>query len=265
MNENNALSQLMLVKDLNDHRRIQISALEKAINRLEKTCTDKKARAYFLTALFLTHMAEQLASSIGSEISVTVGEMKRMLELPDNEQWEYRIARTLGTVEGLNAVGSILSRIIEKTQTFLHNAALLEMTADKTLCLQAHVKGTPDHLHAIAEEANANCARFKNMWLMASQLTATLITESQKREENSAFTIASISSCACDSTMAFQLAGLNNVAGQAFDEETLAIAVKDKKKSEEYKTAQITASAVVSGLISALVQKNVPWLAVNLN
>ncbi len=265
MNERIAHRQLHLVRIQNDHQQKQIREFANIFAEKEIP-VDKKARIYFFIGLCLTEMASDLAKSIDTEVDVAFRELKKMEELPDSEQWEYRIARSLGVAEGLNAITALFGKIMAQRQTALHNSALLEMSDDKLLCLPVHTNGQQDYLHVIAEEADrSQRARLRAAWLMAERFTATFRKDAIRRDDNDALTIASICSCACDLVTAGQLASLSWRNGQMLRTGMNTPDLGGQEKSNEYKTARMTAAAVVSGLISELVQKNLPWLMVNLN
>ncbi len=265
MNERIAHRQLFLVRVQNDHQRMHIREFKNVFAKAEIPA-DKKARIYFFIGLCLTDMANDLSTCIDTELDVAFRELKKMEELPDSEQWEYRIARSLGVAEGLNAVNALLGKIMAQRQTALHNAALLEMTDDKLLCLPVHSRGKQDYLHVIAEEADrSQRARLRAAWLLADRFAATFQKDAIRRDDNEALTIASICSCACDLVTAGQLVSLSWRTGQMLRTGMNTPDLNGLQKSNEYKTARMTAAAVVSGLISELVQKNLPWLTVNLN
>ncbi len=264
MNETNALNQLKLSETTSRLRREQFTELGVALvtYSASQKGSIKRAITFGNIALLLIQTAHQLEDLIVREIEQAKSNMQKMLELPDAEQWEYRIAHTLGMTEGLNKIGSLLNQMREQTQSALHKASMLALTADGKSALPAHQVGQADNLHAIEEEANARQnKRLREICRLGLTLAQAFAKDAQEHESSQPLTIASISSNACDLTTSALLVSLGNLATEFLDSN---VVVADEIK-EQWQIAQATAAGIIGGLIAELVQKNEPWLAVSLN
>jgi hypothetical protein len=264
MNESNALNQLKLCETTSRLRREQFTELGVALLAYSSSQQEpvKRAITFSNTAMLLIQTAHQLEDLIVREIDQAKSNMKKMQELPDAEQWEYRIAHTLGMTEGLNKIGSLLNQMREHTQSALHKASMLALTADGKSALPAHQPGQSDNLHAIEEEANTRQnKRLKEICRLGLTMAQAFAKDAQEHENSQPLTIASISSNSCDLTTSSLLVALGNLATEILSSN---VVVKDEIK-EQWQTAQATAAGIIGGLIAELVQKNEPWLAVSLN
>lgn len=264
MNESNALNQLKLCETTSRLRREQFTELAVALLAYSSSQQEpvKRAITFSNTAMLLIQTAHQLEDLIVREIDQAKSNMKKMQELPDAEQWEYRIAHTLGMTEGLNKIGSLLNQMREHTQSALHKASMLALTADGKSALPAHQPGQSDNLHAIEEEANTRQSkRLKEICRLGLTMAQAFAKDAQEHENSQPLTIASISSNSCDLTTSSLLVALGNLATEILSSN---VVVKDEIK-EQWQTAQATAAGIIGGLIAELVQKNEPWLAVSLN
>jgi hypothetical protein len=264
MNETHALNQLKLSETTSRLRREQFIELGVALLTYSSSQQGsiKRAITFSNIAMLLIQTAHQLEDLIIGEIDRAKSNMQKMQELPDAEQWEYRIAHTLGMTEGLNKIGSLLNQIREQTQSALHKASMLALTADGKSALPAHQVGQADNLHAIEEEAYAKqTKRLREICRLGLTLAKAFAKDAQEHENSQPLTIASITSNACDLTTSSLLVSLGNLATEILSSN---VVVKDEIK-EQSQTAQATASGIIGGLISELVQKHEPWLAVSLN
>ena len=264
MNETHALNQLKLSETTSRLRREQFIELGVALLTYSSSQqgSNKRAITFSNIAMLLIQTAHQLEDLIVREIEQAKSNMEKMLELPDAEQWEYRIAHTLGMTEGLNKIGSLLNQMREQTQSALHKASLLALTADGKSALPAHQVGQADKLHAIEEEANARQnKRLREICRLGLTLAQAFAKDAQEHESSQPLTIASISSNACDLTTSALLVSLGNFATEFLNSNV----VVDDEIKEQWQIAQATAAGIIGGLIAELVQKNEPWLAVSLN
>lgn len=264
MNETHALNQLKLSETTSRLRREQFIELGVALLTYSSSQqgSNKRAITFSNIAMLLIQTAHQLEDLIVREIEQAKSNMEKMLELPDAEQWEYRIAHTLGMTEGLNKIGSLLNQMREQTQSALHKASLLALTAEGKSALPAHQVGQADNLHVIEEEANARQnKRLREICRLGLTLAQAFAKDAQEHESSQPLTIASISSNACDLTTSALLVSLGNLATKFLNSNL----VVDDKIKEHWQIAQATAAGIIGGLIADLVQKNEPWLAVSLN
>ena len=262
MNDKNALAQRKLTETTSRLRREQFSALGFAIITLDLQGAAIGANTFSFISMLLIRAAEKLEDMILHEVSLAKSNMQKMRELPDDEQWEYRIAHTLGLVEALNKIGSLQNQIREQVQSALYKASLLTLKASGNSALPAHSVGLRDNLHAIEEEANARQnKRLTAICQLGLSLAEAFSKDAKEHESSQPLTIASVSSNACDLTSSSLLIALGNFATELLS--------NNDPVGEEFKpqwqTAQATAAGIIGGLIAELVQKNEPWLALSLN
>jgi len=262
MNEKNALNQLELCAETCRFRREQFIALGVTLVRYDHSTLAKGAITFSNIALLLIKSANQLEDLMLGEIDKAKSNMKKMQDLPDEVQWEYRIAHTLGVAEAINKIGTLQNQLREHTQSALHKASLLALTANGKSALPAHCPGRADNLHAIEEEANARQnKRLKEICRLGLSLAEVFYKDAQDQESSQAITIASISANACNLTTASLLVALGNMATEHLN---WLEGVKEENL-EQWQTAQATAAGIIGGLITDLVQKHEPWLAISLN
>lgn len=262
MNENNALNQLKLSEAASRLRREQFTALGVTIITLDLNGSAKGANTFSFLSMLLTKAADMLEDLVVHEIGLARNNMKKMQELPDDEQWEYRIAHTLGVVEALNKIASVQDHIREQVQSALHKASLLALSNNGNSALPAHSAGMSDNLRAFEEEANTRQnKRLKDICHLGLSLAQVFSKKAQEHENSQAVTIASISSNACDLTTSSLLVDLGNFATELLNNNDPV----GEEFKEQWHTAQATAAGIIGGTIAELVQKNEPWLAFSLN
>jgi len=265
MNDNIARSQLLLTRDLNIGRLSQLNAVKNDLARLNANTLSLAGRAYFLTARYLNIIATSLAIQINHQVDTTLADIKKLQDLPDDIQWEFRIAHTLGVIEGVNNAGALLSQILEKIQSAMYKAALLDLCSENHLALPVHQSGHPDELYAFAAEAEGRqLGLLKGIWQLSHHLCQAILADATSREETASWTIASISSNAGNYTAVKLLAQVNDTISSAFADNAASLAEKHDYSSN-HKIARMKAAAIVSGLISTILQRNLPWTAINLN
>ncbi|CAN5425425.1 hypothetical protein BH11CYA1_BH11CYA1_09520 [soil metagenome] len=262
MNEKNALNQLALSEETSRLRREQFQALGDTLVSYNHEPSVKAAVTFGNLAMLLISSSNQLEDLIIREIDQAKSNMQRMRDLPDDEQWEYRIAYTLGVTEALNKIGSLQNQLREHTQTALHKASLLALSANGKSALPAHKAGLADTIHAIEEEANTRQnKRMKDIGRLGLSIAQVFHKDALEHESAQPLTIASVCSTASDLTTSSLLVALGNIATELLNSK---LPVKDETK-EQWFTAQATASGIIGGLITELVQKHEPWLAISLN
>src|ERR1700679_3312737 len=140
MNEDNALSQLKLTREISQARQVQLAAIDQAVTRLDCAGSSKECRTFAALAVFLGYLATRLETLIVAEIRAALRALEAMKQLPDQAQWEYRIAHSLGVAEGLNRAGSMQAKIIEQAQASLHKASILLMVQKGNTDLPVNIK-----------------------------------------------------------------------------------------------------------------------------
>ena len=262
MIENNALNQLKLSEATSRLRREQFTALGVTLIDLDRKGSSNAANMFYFLSMSLIKTAHRLEDLVLHEIGQAKSNMQKMQELPDNEQWEYRIAHTLGLVEALSKIGSVQNHIREHVQSALHKASLLTLSNNGNSALPAHSAGLIDSLHAVEEEANARQnKRLKEICRLGLSLAQVFSKDAQEHESSQPMTIASISSNACDLTTSSLLVALGTLATDLLNSNESV----GEEFHQQWRTAQATAAGIIGGLIAELVQKNEPWLAISLN
>jgi hypothetical protein len=256
MNDQNALCQLQLAKEISACRQTQFGAVEQAILKLDCVNSNAESKTLAAVAVFLIVLGRKIEEEIGCEIDTAVSEMARMRDLPDESQWEYRIAHTLGMIEGWNRVGAVQNQLLHKAQAALQRSALFTMQDSRFQSLPLHQQGTPDELYIIAEEASAGEAkRSQELLNIATDASQNYHKVALDHYENDAVTIPSICTTAVELASARLLLALCTEAKTAIANEP----------NEQFARARLIAGGIVGSLICAIVQKNKPWLSVNLN
>lgn len=256
MNDQNALGQLQLAKETSACRQTQFGAVEQAILKLDCAASTAESKTLAAVAVFLISLARKVETQIGHEIDTAASEMARMRDLPDESQWEYRIAHTLGMIEGWNRTAAIQNQLLQKAQSALQRSALFMMQDTRFGSLPLHQQGAPDELYIIAEEASDREAK------RSRELLKEALADCQHYHkvaldhyESDAMTIPSICTTALELASARLLLLLSTEARNAIVNEP----------NEQFALARTIAGGIVGSLIRALVQRNKPWLAVNLN
>ena len=262
MNEKNVLYQLKLCEETSRQRREQFRIFEFFLVNYDHQSTVQEAVTYNSQAVLLIQAANQLEDLIGREIELAKGSMKKLQDLPDDEQWEYRFAYTLGVTEALNKMGTLQNQLREHTQSALHKASLLSLSANGKSALPTHSAGLDDDIHTFEDEASPKWKEtMKEICRLGLSLAKVFYKDAHARESEQPLTIASICSNARDLTTSSLLVALGNIVTELLSNKH---PVKAETK-EQWFTAQATAAGILAGLITEVVQKNRPLLAISWN
>jgi hypothetical protein len=266
MNEKNILSQLQLTRVISQSRLTQLKAVEQAVIRLDCAGSSRDCRTISAVAIFLAYLGSRVEKYITSQIAMAFRAMEEMQKLPDQAQWEYRCAHTLGICEGLNRIGTIQAKIVEHAQASLQKAAVLLMVQGGKTDLPVTVKTHQDYIQSILQDLNPKqVKRLGAVNQQAVEFSRVFLRRSISAQSNAELTIATTCSAATDFISADILAVISNHASEAVLHGMYLDDPARGAKSEEYNLARLIAAGVVSALVIDLIKQNAPWVSVNLN
>lgn len=266
MNEENAISQLTLTRDISQARDAQLAAINQAVLRMNCRHSSVECRTVTAAAVFLAFLGARIETLIAAEIRNGFREMDGLKNLPDLAQWEYRTAQTLGVAEGLNRVGIIQAKIIEQAQASLHKASFLLMTQSGKTDLPVTKKSQQDYIQSIVTDLNPKQGkRMGSVNSMAVQLSKNFLQRASKAQNDLEPTITSTCAAAIDLTIATFVTKISGFASEAVK---FGIYSNDPTRSAldpEVRMARLIASSIVSVCVVDLLKENAPWESVNYN
>jgi hypothetical protein len=268
MNEQNAISQLQLTKEISQARQVQLAAIDQAVMRLNSAGSSKECRTIASVAIFLAFLGNRVETLISSEIRNAFRLMDELKQLPDEAQWEYRCAYTLGLAEGLNRIGTIQAKIIEQAQASLHKASILLMTEAGETFLPVTIKSDSkqDYMASIMQELNPKQGKsLGSANTMALTLSKAFLDRSVKAQDSTDLAIASIFTASRDFIMAEILALLCGYGKEAVESGVYLDDPARGATASEYHMARLIAAGIVSVMAVDLMKQDAPWLSINMN
>jgi hypothetical protein len=266
MKEENALSQLQLTRAISLFRHSQLKAVDQAVVRLNCAGSTQECRTLAAVAIFLAYLGSRAEQQIAGDIGNAYRAMESMKQLPDQAQWEYRCAHTLGLCEGLNRIAVIQARIIEQAQACLHKASFLLMTEGGKTDLPAAGDLNRDYMETIFQDLNPKQGkRLGQVNELAVELSAGFLQKSMRDLNAPETSIASICKTAIDFTMADLMAALANYASEAVQFGEFLDDPARGARQQEYHQARLIAAGVVSALVIDVIRQHAPWVGFNLN
>jgi hypothetical protein len=223
MNEENAFSLLQLTDQISRARQVQLTAIDQAVIRLNCAKSSGECRTAAGVAIFLAYLGTRVETLIRKEICAAYREIEKLQELPDQTQWDYRCAHTLGLSEGLNRAGAIQAKIIEQAQASLHKASILLMAQSEYNALPARALATKgpkskfqlDCLQSIVQELNPRQGnRPGNANRLALQLSGAYLQRAISSQGSSDLTISTIFTTVCIPVKPAPYSGANRHSSQ---------------------------------------------------
>jgi len=279
MNEENALSQLKLTEANSQARRLQLMALDEAVLRLDCQGSTAEVRTLAAIAIFLVYLGRRVEALVTEELRLAHREIEAMKQLPDEAQWEYRCASTLGVTEGINRIASVQAKIIEQAQSSLHKASIILMATSGNTALPATIKDDSDksksqsilssnqlYLVTILQELNPKqdkrCAVANKM---AVNLSKAYLQKAVKAQNSTDLSLSSICTSAIEFVEANILASLSAFAMEAVEFGSYLDDPARGAKGPEYNLARLISAGIVSVFVTDLIKVASPWVSVNLN
>jgi hypothetical protein len=261
MNETNALSQIELTANLNDCRKRQFSLLLEMANQQLLCHIAKPSRTFNRLAHFLIIAASHIEEQMTVEIVRARAEMKKMHELPDQIQWDYRIAHTMGVMAGITRACLIQNEILTYSQSLLQKAGLLAFAQDKSIELPVHDNDEKfydyiTNLHIEASTISKATLKVRYDWNVHCMMQWYNIAERQYNEQ--AAVVSSVSFNACYLT---ELTFWKNLF-----EDLLTPTVNATKASRDgSENDKRKAATIISNLIGVYLDGDLPSMAFSLN
>ncbi|MBS1991793.1 MAG: hypothetical protein JSS83_14830 [Cyanobacteria bacterium SZAS LIN-3] len=252
-------------------------ALDDAVNRLVCTGSTADARTMASAVTFLVYLSRRVEALIDEDIRLALREIDKMKQLPDEAQWEYRSAYTLGVAEGLNRVATVQARIIEQAQSCLHKASILLMAARGTAMpalnnpvdagkTVSHFNSSREYVQAILQELDPQQGRRSaTANRLALELSRAYLKRTRAALESTDLTMASTCLQALEFTEANILASLSAFALEAVEFGQFLDDPARGAVTAEFKTARLMAAGIVSVCVTELLRQHAPWVTVNLN
>jgi len=278
MNEENALSQLKLTEANSQARRLQLMALDEAVVRLDCQGSTAEVRTLAAIAIFLVYLGRRVEALVSEELRLAHRQIEAMQQLPDEAQWEYRCASTLGVAEGINRIASLQAKIIEQAQSSLHKASIMLMATGGKTALPATIKdgsesktqsilsSNQQYLLSILQELNPKqdrrCAVANKL---AVNLSKAYLQKAVKAQNSTDISLSSICTTATEFVEANILASLSAFAMEAVEYGSYLDDPARGATGAEYNLARLISAGIVSVFVSDLIKVASPWVSINLN
>jgi len=278
MNEENALSQLKLTEANSQARRMQLMSLDEAVVRLDCKDSTSEVRTLVAIAIFLVYLGRRVEALVTEELRLARRQIDAMKELPDEAQWEYRCANTLGVMEGINRIASVQAKIVEQAQSSLHKASILLMATSISRALPSTTKGVEEeknqsilrssqqYLTTILQELNPKqdrrCAVANKL---AVNLSKAYLQKAIRAQSSTDLSLSSICTSATEFVEANILASLSAFAMEAVEFGSYLDDPASGAKGAEYNLARLMSAGIVSVFVSDLIKVASPWVSINLN
>jgi hypothetical protein len=277
MNAENAEYQILLALQSSHHRSRELDSLHTAIGALVCSRSSRESRTLRSRAYYLTLLAARLERLLCDRCNQALRGLSSLVTLPDELQWEYRSAHSLGVAQAISHLALLQDEIIGEVRQSLADVCALLMAQAPDLQLSIHANdaksGRLDPINAVLLALSPRLGR-SMLDLIARAAAESKIVAAKAYRSNelpdSDRSIAAILSASANLTEAELLAEmvafcLEATIGGAFNDEPSELPIGEKVGQNERIVARLFGAGFVAARVSALYQRQNPTLCVALN
>lgn len=265
MKESNLLSQLALVETINKGRQSQIDAISVAVFAFQPEPNSQPSRLYSNLAVYLSFFAQWIEKEIGHGM-MQLGELKNLPNYAGEGQVDFRLAHSLGVLEGLNQLGVLSSSLIGHAQSALSKASLFEMARNRNADLPLFSSTMKDELYTDLHASTRAVA--EQQILCKDSLERSTAYELQCEHDNfeCEMAFAPICASACEQLVSAALKRMAQLANQPFSAQKMFDNDPAGHISgSEIVTARAMAAGIAAGVITSYIKTKLPWSMISSN
>lgn len=265
MKETNVLSQLALVESINKGRQSQIDAISVAVASFQPEANSRHSKIYSYLAVYLSFFSQWLEKEIAHGM-MQLGELKELPNYPGEGQVDYRLANSLGVLEGLNQLGILSSTLIGHSQSALTKASLFAMAKNNLADLPLFSTSLNDELYLDLHASSRALTEQHILCKSCLELATSYALQCKHHDLEYEMAFAPICATACDKLVSESLKELAQIANQPFSEQRMF----DNDPAGhicgvDVATARAMAAGIVSGMIASFIKTKLPWTMINSN
>jgi hypothetical protein len=265
MKEANVLSHLTLVESINKGRQSQIDAISVAVASFQPEPNSRHSKLYSHIAVYLAFFAQWLEKEIGLGM-MQLGELKELPNYPGEGQIDFRLANSLGVIEGLNQLGIISSTLIGHSQSALTKASLFAMGRNKNADLPLFSSSCNDELYTDLHACSRAIAEQQILCKNGLQLATSYALQCEHHNLESEMAFAPICASACEQLVAATLKRMAQIANQPFSEQKMFDNDPARHISGgDIMTSRAMAAGIVAGVVTSHIKTKLPWTMINSN
>ena len=138
MNAENAEYQILLALQSSHYRSRELDSLRTGASAIVCTRSSKESRTLLAKAFYLILLAARFEKLLTGQCNQALQSLSRLVSLPDELQWEYRSAHSLGVACAVSRLGLLQDEIIGQARLALCDACALIMAQAPDLQLSIH-------------------------------------------------------------------------------------------------------------------------------